>query len=126
MDKYIISACLLGLRTRYDGTDKNRKKIMKKYGMNLVPVCPEQLGGLSTPREPADIIITNKKKKLLTRKSKTDVTGNFKKGALETLMICKKLNIRKAILKSESPSCGIGGITYDLLKKNNIEIIIEN
>ncbi|SRR6056297_367702 len=126
MDKYIISACLLGLRTRYDGTDKNRKKIMKKYGMNLVPVCPEQLGGLSTPREPADIITTNKKKKLLTRETKTDVTGNFKKGALETLMICKRLNIRKAILKSESPSCGIGGITYDLLKKNNIEIIIEN
>jgi len=41
-------------------------------------------------------------------------------------MICKRLNIQKAILKSKSPSCGIGGITYDLLKKNNIEIIIEN
>jgi len=63
---------------------------------------------------------------LLTRESKTDVTRNFKKGALETLMICKRLNIQKAILKSKSPSCGIGGITYDLLKKNNIEIIIEN
>jgi len=62
MDKYIISACLLGLKTRYDGTDKNRKEIIKKYGMNLVPVCPEQLGGLSTPREPADIITNNKKK----------------------------------------------------------------
>lgn len=125
MKKTLISACLLGLNTRYDGTNKNkRNRFVKKT--NFIPVCPEQLGGLTTPREPADITYENGKKIVRTKLSDKNITRNFKKGAKETLKICKILNINKAILKSDSPSCGKNGLTYELLSKNNIDIKIVN
>ena len=101
-----------------------------------MPICPEQLGGLSIPREPAEI---KKSGKVLTKNGK-NVTKNFNKGAKEVLKITKNLKIREAILKSKSPSCGLGlvydgsfsgklikgdGITTTLLRKNKIKVITE-
>jgi uncharacterized protein YbbK (DUF523 family) len=85
------------------------------------PVCPEQLGGLTTPRIPADI--TGEK---VVSKNGVDVTAQFNKGAQITLEIAKLYDCREAILKSRSPSCGkIDGITAKLLKKNGIIVKTE-
>ncbi len=133
----LCSACLLGINCRYDGKNKANKKIIalsKKE--NLIPICPEQLGGLNTPRTLSEI----KKDKVFSKEGK-DVTLNFNHGAKEALKIAKMLNITEAILKNRSPSCGCGeiydgtfsgkivkgdGITTRLLKKNGIKIISED
>ena len=75
----ICSACLLGIKCRYDGKDKKNKKVINLSKKEiLIPVCPEQLGGLSTPREPAE----QKGKKVFTKSGK-NVSKNFEKGARE-------------------------------------------
>ncbi|KKN97156.1 hypothetical protein LCGC14_0161210 [marine sediment metagenome] len=133
----LVSACLIGVNCRYDGKSKLDRKCLKLFKKReLMPVCPEQLGGLSIPREPAEI---KKSGKVLTKNGK-DVTKNFNKGAKEVLKITKNLKIREAILKSKSPSCGLGlvydgsfsgklikgnGITTTLLRKNKIKVITE-
>ena len=132
----LCSACLLGIRCRYDGKSKPDKKIIGLSEKEaLIPVCPEQLGGLPTPRENSEI----KGKKVITASGK-DVTKNFKRGAEKTLKIAKLFNIKQAIFKQKSPSCGCGkiydgtfsrkiikgdGITTALLKKNGIKVIPE-
>lgn len=132
----ICSACLLGIKCRYDGKEKrNRKVINLSRKEILIPVCPEQLGGLSTPREPAE----HKGKKVVTKSGK-DVSENFEKGANQVLEIVKLYGIQAAILKQRSPSCGCGqiydgtfsgkiikgdGVTVALLKKNGIQVISE-
>ncbi|MDK2921674.1 MAG: hypothetical protein PWR24_1231 [Desulfonauticus sp.] len=104
----LVSACLLGISSRYDGTSKPDHKILALAKNNiLIPVCPEQLGGLPTPREPAEILHN----KVITKKG-IDVTKNFLTGAKETLLIARLLNIKLAILKQLSPSCGVSKI-YD-------------
>lgn len=130
----LVSACLCGINCKYNGTNNYNEKIFNlvKDG-NAIPICPEQLGGLSTPRIPSEI-----KNNRVINKEGIDVTDNFKKGANEVLELCKKLNITKVILKSKSPSCGKGliysgnfdgklvegnGILADILLKNNIEVI---
>ncbi|WP_459878498.1 2-thiouracil desulfurase family protein [Desulfothermus naphthae] len=130
----LCSACLLGLSCRYDGKSRPNNKVIeliKDY--ILIPFCPEQLGGLPTPRECAEIIGT----KVFTRSGK-DVTQNFIQGAKETLYIAKLLGIKRAILKQYSPSCGCGkiydgsfsrkiikgdGVTTKLLKEEGIFVI---
>ena len=127
MEKIAISACLLGLHTRYDARSKYRDSIFEKYDDKiLIPVCPEQLGGLPTPREKADIFYNDGIKKAITLETNRDVTSNFLRGADESAKICELLGIKKAILKSKSPSCGIDGFTYEKLKKMGIDIIIED
>jgi len=132
----LCSACLLGIRCRYDGKSKPDKKIIGLSEKEaLIPVCPEQLGGLPTPRENSEI----NGKKVITASGK-DVTKNFKRGAEETLKIAKLFNVKQAIFKQKSPSCGCGkiydgtfsrkiikgdGITTALLKKNGIKVIPE-
>lgn len=132
----LCSACLLGIKCRYDGKSKpNRKVINFTKKEILIPVCPEQLGGLLTPREPAEI----KGRKVVTKSGK-DVTQNFKRGASEVLKLVKLFGIKEAILKQRSPSCGYGqiydgtfsgkvakgkGIAATLLKRNGIRIITE-
>jgi len=132
----LCSACLLGIKCRYDGKSaRNRKVIMLLKAETLIPVCPEQLGGLPTPREPAEI----RGKRVVTRSGK-DVTENFKRGAKEVLKIAKLYGIKEAIMKQGSPSCGCGeiydgtfssktikgdGVTTALLKKNGIKVISE-
>jgi len=136
----LISACLLGINCKYSGGN-NKIKELKDLLKNetLIPVCPEQLGGLETPRNPSEIIIKNGEK-FVVDKNGNDVTLQFLKGAEETLKIVNIFNIKEAILKSNSPSCGFGsvydgtfsgklikgdGITSALLKSKNINIYNE-
>ncbi|NLY76612.1 MAG: DUF523 domain-containing protein [Tissierellia bacterium] len=133
----LISACLLGVNCRYDGKENLINGIEKlKEIYNLIPICPEIYGGLTTPREPAEIIDG----KVINRRGE-DVTKNFVKGAKETLYLAKLFNCKYAILKERSPSCGYGriydgsfsgnlvdgnGITAELLSKNGIKVIGES
>jgi uncharacterized protein YbbK (DUF523 family) len=131
----LCSACLLGIDCRYDNKIKPNQKILDLATREvLIPVCPEQLGGLSTPRKPA----TQKGDRVITNDG-DDVTQNFIKGAKQVLAIAKLYDIKKAILKQRSPSCGCGqiydenfskviqgdGITTRLLKENGIEVMSE-
>jgi len=132
----LCSACLLGVKCRYDGESKSCEKVIslsKKEA--LIPICPEQLGGLPTPRTPAE----QKGKKVFTKNGE-DVTSKFENGAEEVLKLAKLYNIKEAILKQRSPSCGSGkiydgtfsntlikgdGVTTILLKRNGIKVISE-
>jgi uncharacterized protein YbbK (DUF523 family) len=132
----LCSACLLGVKCRYNGESALNKKVVALLKTEvLIPVCPEQLGGLPTPREPAEIVGG----RVLTKSGK-DVTENFERGAMETLKIAKLFNIKEAILKQGSPSCGCGrvydgtfsgktikgdGVTAALLKRNGIKVVTE-
>jgi len=104
----IVSACLVGINCRYDGKSKPCKKIIElvKKG-KAIPVCPELLGGLPTPRIPAEI----KNNEVITRNGK-NITEIYIKGAEEGLKIAKMVKAKIAILKARSPSCGYGQI-YD-------------
>jgi uncharacterized protein YbbK (DUF523 family) len=132
----IVSACLAGVRCRYDGKAKPCRKVIElvKQG-KAIPVCPEQLGGLPTPRPSSE----KKGSKVFTKHGR-DVTANFRRGAEEAFRIAQMTHCREAILKSRSTSCGSGKI-YDgtfsgklingdgffaaLLKKNGIRIANE-
>lgn len=108
----LVSACLVGINCKYNGKNNYNKKIfdLVRDG-KAIPICPEQLGGLSTPRVPCEIRYVNGKRYVIN-KDGIDVTEMFNKGAEEVLDFVKKMNIKKAILKSKSPSCGFGKI-YD-------------
>jgi uncharacterized protein YbbK (DUF523 family) len=111
----LCSACLLGIRCRFDGKSNFNPKIKKLASKEiLIPICPEQLGGLPSPRPPCEI----RNQKVLTKDGK-DLTNLFKKGAKEVLKIAKLLKIKKAILKQRSPSCGYGQI-YDGTFSNKV------
>ncbi len=132
----LCSACLLGIKCRYDGKSKLNKKVLGLSKKEiLIPVCPEQLGGLPTPRE-----LTERRGKRVFTKSGKDITKYFKKGAEEVLKITKLLGVKEVIFKQESPSCGCGriydgtfsgkltkgdGVTTALLKRNKIKVITE-
>ena len=132
----IVSACLAGIKCRYDGKSCDCEKVIElvKQG-KAIPVCPEQLAGLTTPRETHEI----KKGKVFSKTGK-DKTEEFLKGAQEALKITILGGCKEAILKSKSPSCGCGkvydgtfsrklvkgdGIFTKLLKQNNIKVITE-
>lgn len=137
MNKILVSACLLGLACRYDGKQKPCQKVLQlNENASLFPFCPECMGGLPTPRPPAELQGTE-----VINAEGIDVTAQYRKGAEEALKLCQALGIKKAILKSRSPSCGKGaiydgsftktlkeanGITADLLLQNAIEVITEN
>ena len=133
----LISACLMGINSRYNGKHALNQRVIKKYsGQILIPVCPEQLGGLPTPRPKAEITASKGGEKggvkVIDRNNK-DVTKEFIKGAKEVLKIAKLLKIKKAVLKEKSPSCGVkfiyrdtklvngNGITTRLLEENGVE-----
>nr|VFJ61854.1 MAG: Uncharacterized conserved protein YbbK, DUF523 family [Candidatus Kentron sp. FM]VFJ73833.1 MAG: Uncharacterized conserved protein YbbK, DUF523 family [Candidatus Kentron sp. FM]VFK21022.1 MAG: Uncharacterized conserved protein YbbK, DUF523 family [Candidatus Kentron sp. FM] len=104
----IVSACLAGVKCRYDGEAKPCRKVMELVERGqAIPVCPEQLGGLTTPRTPAE----KKGDQVFTRDGK-DVTGRFRRGAREARRIARLARCHQAILKAKSPSCGFGEI-YD-------------
>ncbi|HCX73465.1 MAG TPA: DUF523 domain-containing protein [Candidatus Cloacimonas sp.] len=137
MEKYLVSACLAGVNCTYRGDSNLHPKVVELFQTGCAwLVCPEQLGGLPTPRPPAEIL-GNK----ILMKDGRDVTKNFVRGAQEALRLAKLLNIKKAILKQRSPSCGYGqiydgshsgkiiagmGVTATLLQENGIEIISED
>lgn len=104
----IVSKCLAGTKCRYDGSGKPCQKVIDlvKQG-KAIPVCPEQLGGLPTPRTPVEIVGD----KVLTKDGE-DKTAEFIKGAEEAMKITEMANCTEAILKTKSPSCGCGKI-YD-------------
>ncbi len=100
--RILVSACLLGLCCRYDGKSKANERVLSLAEKHeLIPVCPEQLGGLPTPRPPAEIrdgrAVTN---------AGQDVTAQYEKGAAETLRLYDLLRCDCALLKARSPSCG--------------------
>ena len=106
--KLLISACLLGTPCRYDGQSKalpGWKALAERH--ELVPLCPEILGGLATPRPPAE-----KQGGRVVTQSGTDVTEAYRRGAEETLRLARELHCQAALLKGKSPSCGRGQI-YD-------------
>ena len=137
--RVLISACLLGADCRYDGKNnrlpaEKLEKLKEKY--ELIPVCPEAYGGLTTPRTPSERVGD----KVLS-KTGTDVTAEFTRGAETALYLAKLFDARLAILKENSPSCGSGtiydgtfsgrltsgdGVTAELLKRNGIEVIGES
>ena len=146
----IVSACLLGENCKYSGgTNKSENVIKYLEDKEYILVCPEQLGGLSTPRNPSEIITYGNKDgndvlsgctKVLSNKG-IDVTKNFIQGAEETLKIAKEHNAKTAILKAGSPSCGykkiydgtfLGnkiqgmGVTAAILNKENIALLDED
>jgi len=144
-DRKLVSACLLGVNCRYDGQNNLNEKVMELALKGLlIPVCPEQLGGLGTPREPMGIIggggaeVLDGKARVINRKNE-DVTDNLVRGAEETLKIARSFEVKEAILKARSPSCGCGkihdgtsprlvegdGVTAALLKREGIRIITE-
>ena len=105
--KILISACLLGACCRYDGASKAPPlAALLAERHTLVPVCPEQLGGLPTPRPPAE----RRGGRVVTQSG--DVTEQYLRGAEETLKLCKLLGCEAAVLKERSPSCGRGQV-YD-------------
>ncbi len=108
MEKILISSCLIGDKTRYDGRSNYAKFVEElKLRFDLVPFCPEVEGGLPIPRPRSEI----KKDTVISEKGR-DVTSFFEKGAEKAVMICSYLGIRYAILKEDSPSCGVHSI-YD-------------
>lgn len=132
--KAIVSACLAGLNCRYDCKNQERPDIVKMVrDGEAIPLCPEQLGGLPTPRIPAEIVEDR-----VMAKNGSDVTSEYKNGASEALKMATLLDARKAYLKSKSPMCGHGmvydgsfsgsltkgnGIFAQLLEENGIEVI---
>lgn len=147
----LVSPCLVGMNTRYDGKSKSISKLEKMLEKGeLVPLCAEQLGGLKTPRTPCGIFGGTGKDVLcgkcrVVNKKGEDVTKQFVKGAEEVLSVVKKMGIKEAILKKTSPSCGVGktwqmskvdgkykntlvdgdGVLTALLKKNGIKVVSE-
>lgn len=135
----LVSACLAGINCKYNGKNNLNDNILKLVNEGkAILVCPEQLGGLSTPRKPSEIVdITNSK---VIMNDGTDVTDKYINGANETLRIAKMYGISKAILKAKSPSCGNNtiydgtftntlingeGITAKVLRENGIQVINE-
>lgn len=104
----LVSACLVGVHCRYNGKGVLDESVWAlREHANLIPVCPEQLGGLATPRDPAE----RTEDRVITVCGQ-DVTAQYKKGAEETLALAKRFGCRLAVLKERSPSCG-SGIIYD-------------
>jgi uncharacterized protein YbbK (DUF523 family) len=114
----LISSCLLGIHAKYDGGN-NYTELLARYAKlgKYLPVCPEQLGGLTTPRQPVEIVggsaddVLNGRAKAVTV-SGVDVSGPFIKGAQEVAAIARNFPVTAAILKERSPSCGVSSI-YD-------------
>lgn len=114
----LISGCLIGLNCTYSGGNKLHPKFIERMkNEDFLPICPEQMGGLPTPRAPAETIngtgedVLDGKAKVLT-KSGDDVTQAFVRGANEALYLANLLEAELIILKQNSPSCGCGHI-YD-------------
>ena len=133
----LVSACLLGCPCRYDGKSKPNDAVlalMSQY--TLIPICPEQMGGLATPRIPAE-----RKDGGVFTENGGDVTRQYRRGAEEALRLARLYGCKYAILKERSPSCGSGqiydgsfshtlisgdGVTAQLLKESGITVLGES
>lgn len=137
MEYLLVSSCFAGYQTKYNGKDNKLdviEKLAKRY--KIIYVCPEVAGGLSIPRNPSEILGN----KVFSCEG-VDVTSEYEKGAKTALYLVKKYNIKKALLKESSPSCGSSliydgtfskkkikgmGITVRLLNANGVKIYSEN
>jgi len=116
-DVVIVSACLLGLPTRYDGISAPSEEALSAIrDQILVPVCPEQLGGLSTPRSPyflergtGEDVLADRAR--VVNANGGDATENFLRGARTVVRIAELVGAREAWLKEKSPSCGVSWTT---------------
>lgn len=106
--KILVSACLLGKNCKYNGSNNLNQRVLDFIeGHEVIGVCPEQLGGLSTPRLPAEIVDG-----IVTNKEGISVDVQFRKGAQTALAVALEKKVDLAILQSRSPSCGVNEI-YD-------------
>lgn len=143
----IASACLCGINCKYNGKNNLNDAIAELFRQGkIIPVCPEQLGGLTTPREVKEITggtgaeVLQGTAKVISPNN-FDSTEQFIRGAYETLNIAKNANIKVAVLKAKSPSCGVkkiydgtfsgslvdgNGVTAELLIRNGIKVFNEN
>jgi len=137
--KILVSACLLGICCRYDGRGNPNDAVLSllnRDDITLIPVCPEQLGGLSTPRIPSE-----RRGERVVNRAGEDVTFQFIRGAEEALRIAKLYGCQVAVLKERSPSCGCGrvydgtfsgkltdgdGVTAELLRREGIKVYGES
>ena len=133
----LVSSCLCGVNCKYNGGNNEDKRVAKLMDTHtVICVCPEVLGGLSTPRTPAEIVGDR-----VITKDGEDVTEAFYKGAEKALEAAEKYNVDMAILKANSPSCGCGkvydgtfsktlvegdGVFAKMLKEKNIKVYNEN
>jgi uncharacterized protein YbbK (DUF523 family) len=141
IDLHLISACLCGIDCKYSGENNYNDEVFSIFSKGQgILVCPEQLGGLATPRKPCEIVGGSGEEVLqgtarVLNSEGVDLTKEFIKGAEETLKIAKAIDCKKVILKANSPSCGFGkiysgnfngeliegeGVTAALLRKNGI------
>lgn len=136
MKKILISACLYGEKCRYDGKDNLLSCLdLLKDKVTLIPVCPEVMGGLETPRNPSEIVDDR-----VVMNDGRDVTAEYTKGAEIALRTAIENGCSIALMKAKSPSCGSGkiydgtfsrtltdgdGITVRLLKKNGVKVFNE-
>ncbi len=135
----IVSACLVGLCTRYDGRSALREGLMEEIGGIPIPLCPEQMGGLPTPRPCAEIEdgdgrdVIEHRARVVDREGR-DVTENLLRGAEAVVKVARFLGVRRAFMKEKSPSCGVtricrnnsevpgSGVTTAVLRKEGIEV----
>lgn len=142
--KRLVSACLLGVNCRYDGGNSRNENALKQQETDeLIPVCPEEAGGLPTPRPAVEIVggdgndVLDGKAKVMTADGQ-DKTEQFLKGAQHALELAQSQGATSVIFKSRSPSCGCGkiydgsfsgtlitgdGVTAALLKRHGIKVI---
>lgn len=133
--RILMSACLLGVNCRYNAEPKALPdavltRLLERH--TVVPVCPEQLGGLTTPREPSE-----RRGERVVMRTGRDVTAEYVRGAQEALRLCKQFGCEAAVLKERSPSCGHGtiydgtftgtlipgdGVTVQLLLQNGVAV----
>lgn len=108
MKTLLVSACLLGASCKYSGGDNYCPQVAAlRERFQLIPVCPEQLGGLPTPRPPAEL----QGDRVVTKEGQ-DVTEQYRRGAQEALKLARLFGCTGAVLKARSPSCGCGQV-YD-------------
>lgn len=137
MAKLIVSACLLGCQCRYKGDGCKCDALVELAKTHtLIPVCPEQLGGLATPRDPAEIV----GERVISNHGR-DVTEQYQRGAETALYLARLNHADAAVLKANSPSCGKdqiydgtftgrkipgSGVTAALLKNAGFAVFTEN
>ncbi|MCB9902842.1 MAG: DUF523 domain-containing protein [Planctomycetes bacterium] len=139
-EKVLVSACLLGKRCKYDGGDNADgvlRRELESRGFEAVPFCPEEEGGLGTPRPPAWLTASAEEvldgAGAVVTDAGRDVTAEFRAGADKALELCARAGLKRAFLKERSPSCGCAsthvdgelvdgpGMTAALLRRNGVE-----
>jgi uncharacterized protein YbbK (DUF523 family) len=135
--KFLVSSCLIGKKCRYDGKDMARDFLVELYNKGeVIDVCPEELGGLPTPRPPAE-----RRGREIISKEAGNLSREYYLGAEQALKLMAEFKIARAYLKSKSPMCGCGriydgsftgkltvgdGLFTELLKKSKNDIPIES